>query len=419
VHEPGKKEGGNLMKSIISVALTVILSMLLVSCGGGGGGGGGGSGVPGSTGTVSVGLTDASTTDYRAVYVTISEVAVHRDGGNWDIVSSPNKTVNLLDLVNGIRQDLGLATLPTGHYTQMRLILDSKPDTSLNILSRAHPYANYFIDNSSTPQEIELKVPSGFQTGIKIVKGFDINANQTTELVLDFDAARSIVKAGASGKWLLKPTIKVLNTLEYSIIQGNAGQPGVLVSAQVYFGDPLTREVACAAGQECVLVSSQVYDGSATVEDKVQVRAATVTDISGNYKLFVEPGSYTLVEYKDDYKTYYRDQKVITTAGLVYDASTNFLVGDASGTLTSNPVDIPGADTEQYATFSIRQAATVDGNPEQIEVKSVNVADGGTLNTTLPVGTYTAVISTFGKTTLVLPFTVTKNTTTNIGPIKF
>jgi hypothetical protein len=37
---------------------------------------------------------------------------------------------------------------------------------------------------------------------------------------LDFDASRSIVKAGSSGKWLLKPTIKVLDTEEYSVISG-------------------------------------------------------------------------------------------------------------------------------------------------------------------------------------------------------
>ncbi|MDL1978816.1 MAG: DUF4382 domain-containing protein, partial [Deltaproteobacteria bacterium] len=57
-------------------------------------------------------------------------------------------------------------------------------------------------------------------SGIKILHGFDINKGQTTELILDFDASRSIVKAGSSGKWLLKPTIKVLDTEEYSVISG-------------------------------------------------------------------------------------------------------------------------------------------------------------------------------------------------------
>ncbi len=305
------------MKPFALAALTIFCSLLFLSCGGGGGG------VPSSsTGTLKLGLTDASATTYQAIYVTVAQVAVSRDGERWDILSSPNKTVNLLDLVNGVRQSLSLATLATGHYTQVRLILGSTPDTSVNILSLAHPYANYFIDRGIPVQEIELKVPSGLQTGIKIVKGFDIGANQTTELVLDFDAARSIVSAGAGGKWLLKPTVKVLNILEYSIIQGNAGQTGVLVSAQA-------------------------YDGAAAMpEEKPTVRAATVSDADGNYKLFVEPGSYTLVGYKDGNAPYYKDAKVVTIAGSIVDAS--FLLAAAeTGTVTGNPVLMPGPDQEQ------------------------------------------------------------------------
>jgi len=363
--------------------------MFITACGGGGD-----SGSSGSTGTLSVNLTDASTTEYQAIYITIQQVAVHKDGGGgWDVISSPNKTYNLLDLVNGVREELALATLTSGHYTQMRLILTDTPDNSINILSIKHPYGNYFIDSSG--QSIELKVPSGFQTGIKIVKGFDINANQTTELILDFDAARSIVKAGSSGQWLLKPTIKLLNTTEYSIISGNAGASGVLVSAQVY------NSLATLA------------------EEKVEVKAATVSDGSGNYKLFLEPGSYTLVGYKDGFSPFYKNAKVVTTAGNTY--TENFSLGSASstGTLSSGTVSISGADQEQYATISIRQNATVNFNPEQIEVKKLNVANGGTIDTGLPVGSYTAVISTYGKTTIEQLFAISSNLNTNTGNINF
>ena len=377
------------MKSKFWVQFFATGLMLLTACGGGGD-----SGSSGSTGTLSVNLTDASTTEYQAIYVTIQQVAVHKDGGGgWDVISSPNKTYNLLDLVNGVREELALATLTSGHYTQMRLILTDTPDNSINILSRNHPYGNYFIDSSG--QSIELKVPSGFQSGIKIVKGFDINANQTTELILDFDAARSIVKAGSSGKWLLKPTIKLLNTTEYSIISGNAGASGVLVSAQV-------------------------YNSAATlVEDRVEVKAATVSDDSGNYKLFLEPGSYTLVGYKDGFSPFYKNAKVVTTTGNTY--TENFSLGSASstGTLSSGTVSISGADQEQYATISIRQDATVSFNPEQIEVKKLNVANGGTIDTGLPVENYTAVISTFGKTTLEQLFAIFSNSNTDIGNIIF
>ena len=377
------------MKSKFWVQIFTSGLMFLTACGGGGD-----SGSSGSTGTLSVNLTDASTIEYQAIYITIQQVAVHKDGGGgWDVISSPNKTYNLLDLVNGVREELALATLTSGHYTQMRLILTDTPDNSINILSIKHPYGNYFIDSSG--QSIELKVPSGFQSGIKIVKGFDINANQTTELILDFDAARSIVKAGSSGQWLLKPTIKLLSTTEYSIISGNVGASGVLVSAQAY------NSLATLA------------------EEKVEVKAATVSDDSGNYKLFLEPGSYTLVGYKDGFSPFYKNVKVVTTAGNTY--TENFSLGSASstGTLSSGTVSISGADQEQYATISIRQNATVSFNPEQIEVKKLNVANGGTIDTGLPVGNYTAVISTFGKTTLEQLFAIFSNSNTDIGNIIF
>jgi hypothetical protein len=365
----------------------LLLLAIVLNCGGGGGGDTGNSG---STGTINASLTDTSTTDYQAIYVTVQQVAVHKDGGGgWDVISSPNKTYNLLELVNGVRENLALATLATGHYSQMRLILSDTPDNSINILSKKHPYGNYFIDN--TGQSVELKVPSGFPTGIKMVKGFDINANQTTEIILDFDAARSIVKAGSSGQWLLKPTVKVMETKECSIISGNAGAEGILVSAQTY--DSL----------------------AVLVEDKVQIEAATVSDGNGDYKLFLRPGSYTLVGYQDGFAPFYKNTKVVTTAGNTY--TENFSLSSASTGTLSGTISISGADQEQYATISIRQDSTVNGNPEQIELKSINVANGATFTTGLPVGSYSAVISTYGKTAKDQPFTISANSNIDIGSI--
>lgn len=356
--------------------LCLPLVMLAVSCGGGGGEGGG------STGTMNLSLTDASTPDYQAIYVTIKQVEVHRDGGSrWEVVSTPNKTYNLLELVNGVREELALATLATGHYTQMRLILSHTHDNSINILSVTHPYANYFIDSSGG--SIELKVPSGFQTGIKIVKGFDINTNETTELILDFDAARSIVKAGSSGKWLLKPTIKLLDTQAYSIISGNAGEPDVLVSAQT-------------------------YRSSASLADRVQVQAASLSDINGDYKLFLEPGDYTLVGYKDGNSPFFSDAKIKTTGGNTSENNDFVWTDSPMGTLNGK-VSISNVDPEQHATVSIRQEVIVGGITEQIEIWSLNALNGVGFGVSLPHGDYTAVASSYPKEPIEKPFTIPRD----------
>lgn len=375
------------MRKSLWFAILSMGAFLLLACGGGGGG------TSGGTGTLSVALTDASTDDYRAVYVTIKRVDVHRDGGSWETVSEPKATYNLLELVNGVRETLGLKDLPAGHYTQMRLILDSRPDNTRNILGNRHPYANYFIDRSDG--EVELKVPSGLQTGVKIVRGFTISSGGTTEIILDFDAARSIVQAGASGQWLLKPTIKVLETRELCRIEGSAGQGGILVSAQV-------------------------YDGSAAAaENRVRVQAATVSEDNGSYVLLVPPGTYTLVGYKDGYAPYVKGTKIVVEAGDVVTENMTLSAAD-TGTLAGGPVTIAGGGTEDDATVSVRQETTVGGATEEIEVKAFNVVNNLSFDSiTLPVGDYTAVVSSAGKTAIEREFSVAKGTETDIGEIAF
>jgi hypothetical protein len=347
----------------------------------------------GSTGTINLSLTDASTTDYQAVYITVKRVEVQKAGGEgWTVISTPEKTYNLLDLVNGVREELALASLPSGHYTQMRLILSDIPDGSLNIRSTRHPYSNYFINNIN--ESVELKIPSSYQTGIKIVQGFDINANETTELVLDFDATRSIVQAGSSGQWLLKPTIKMFETKNSCIISGNAGQPGVLVSAQVYNAST-----------------------SVPIDERVQIEAASVSDPDGNYKLFVAPGSYTLVGYKDGYSPFYSSSKIITVAGNTYSENLS-LASVSTGTLAGG-ISIPGSNPELNATGSIRQDVTIGGNPEQIQLKLLNIANGGTFSSTLPVGSFKLVVSTAGYDAIENQVSINSGLISDIGNIAF
>ncbi len=372
-------------RKILTFLMASMASLFLASCGSGG------------NGTLSVGLTDASTDAYQAVYVTIKEVQVHLSGdadSKWSTVGTPDKTYDLLQLVNGVRESLGIADLAAGHYTQMRLILGDKPDGSINILSQAHPSANYVIDLSGNPHE--LKVPSGMQTGIKIVQGFDINANSTTELVLDFNASASVVVAGSSGHYLLQPTIKVLDTHDASIISG-----AVTKSA----------DGSALAG---AMVSAQVFNGSAAdAKDRVTIQAATVADASGKFSLFLSPGTYNLVFYTDGFQAFVT--KITVTAG---ETATQDASLDAATTGTvSGMVSMASGDPEAFVTLSFRHDATIEGAAEQIELVSVNVANGGSYSITLPAGGVTVVSSSFNQTTQSATATVTAgvNTVLNVN----
>jgi len=360
--------------------------LFLSACGGGGSSS---SSTDGGQGTLSTSLTDASTEDYQAVYVTIERVDVHHDDDeSWETVANPGKTYNLLDLVNGVVEQLGEVILDSGHYTQMRLIIGEDHDQSLNIFDQPHPYANYIIDQDDLAQE--LKVPSGTQTGLKIVNGFDINDNQTTELILDFDALRSVVKAGSSGKYLLKPTVKVLTTADYAIVYGT------VTAAEI---DPLTP-------LENTFVTAQIAAPEEDdVKDRVVIQSGTLSAENGEYALFLEPGSYNLVANLAGYLP------ACTTVALGEDstsivdfslAAEAVLPGSISG-----QVSIDSVTEDQHITIEFRREADCSGDNQMTTVKSVEIADGGLYEVTLAPGEYQVVVTSYGKeTTVIDPVTV-------------
>ena len=343
----------------------------------------------GGSGTFSLLLADATTDAYNAVYVTIREVDVATDDDAWSVVSTPNRTYNLLALVNGVREQLALTDLPPGHYTQMRLIIGDLPDAGVNILSQAHPYANYVIDSEDAYHA--LKIPSGLQTGIKIVYGFDINANSTTELILDFDASKSVVVAGSSGLYLLEPTIQVLSTALASIVRGTVTRASDL------------------SGVKGALVSAQVYDPTAAdAKDRVVVRTSTASADDGGYEIFVAAGAYNVVAAKEDFAP----AGAAVTTHEDETATQDFALAAADYGEVAGSASISGADDETFVTLSFRQAVTLGGADVWIEVASVNVANGGDYKVGLPAGDYAVVASTAGRTTQEAAVTVSAGATT-------
>ena len=377
------------LKILSAFLLCLGVGLLLYACGGGGSGGG--------VGTLSTSLTDSSTDEYQAIYVTIARVEVHNDAGDtWQTVATPGATYNLLDLVNGVRENLGLATLAAGHYTQMRLIIGLTPGAGLNLFSQPHPYANYLIDKSGAIHE--LKVPSGPETGLKLVNGFDINADQTTELILDFDALRSVVIAGSSGQYLLKPTIKVLDTAEGAIVSGTvtdaATEPptplsGALVTAQT---------ATTAAGID--------------VKDQVVVAAGTLTDANGGYALFLAPLSYNLVAVEAGYLP--ACSPVELGAGDTSQVDFSLTAAAAAPGTIAGTVSIAAAVADQHVTIDFRQEIDCGGTSQVVTVKSLNVADGGSYTVELPAGDYQVVASSFGKDSQTADATVVSAATTTL-----
>ena len=191
------------------LALGGMLVAGLAACGGGGG-----SASTDSSGTLRLALTDAPACGYDAVNVTIQKVRVHQsdsanpdDPNGWsEIVLNPALRVDLLKLQNGDLAELGEVTLPTGSYNQMRLVLAENSTNPTVALANS-----VVLTSDLTKTEVALKTPSGQQSGVKAQKfKVDIAANQLANFVIDFDACKSVVVAGNSGQYLLKPQLNVI-----------------------------------------------------------------------------------------------------------------------------------------------------------------------------------------------------------------
>lgn len=113
-----------------------------------------------------------------------------------------NKGVyNLLDFANGKDTLLADQMVPSGKLSQVRLILG---DNNTVVIGN-HSY--------------NLTTPSAQQSGLKLNVHADFVTGVAYEYTIDFDAARSIVETG-SGKYILKPVIKVFTNAVSGAIRG-------------------------------------------------------------------------------------------------------------------------------------------------------------------------------------------------------
>ncbi len=131
--------------------------------------------------------------DFQQVNVEVLKVQVNHSGAGWIDLPTNGGIYDLLTLQNDVSATLvDVGVLPSGHLNQFRLILGD--DNTVMVDSVYYP----------------LSTPSAQQSGLKINLNSDFEPNVYYQLLLDFDAANSIVTQG-NGGYSLKPVIKVLS----------------------------------------------------------------------------------------------------------------------------------------------------------------------------------------------------------------
>lgn len=132
----------------------------------------------------------------------ISDKNLDSDNGSSFITLMEQEVdVNLLELTNGVIENLANIEVPIGTYDLVRVYVKG---------------ISVVLTDGTT---YDLKVPSGEQTGIKVFikPGIVVNGGLTSDLLLDFDVSRSFVVKGNSKSlegikgFNFKPVIKVSN----------------------------------------------------------------------------------------------------------------------------------------------------------------------------------------------------------------
>jgi hypothetical protein len=315
------------------------LALLLASCGGGGGIGGTGM----DTGTLRVKLTDAPACGFNEVNVTVLKVRVHKsptagdDDAGWSeiLVDPAKQRIDLLELTNGVLAELGQAALPAGTYTQLRLVL-AENDGSASLANSVVP--------TTGRSEVALDTPSAQQTGLKMKVNLEVPASKVLDVVLDFDACKSVVKRGSSGQYNLKPVITVTPVLS---------DAGLRIVGWV------DQAIASNA-----TVSAQT--GGTPVK-------ATPSDDNGKFVLYPVPvGTYDLVVTAQGRVTAVMTGVPVTDTAYTYVNSEAVRIAPPVAATPRRSV----AGTATPATATVRALQTLTGGPT-VEVASAPV-DGST-----------------------------------------
>jgi hypothetical protein len=214
------------MKTKLSISIFILSAVTFQACGGGGGSDAGSGSQLGAS-RLEVRLTDAPG-EFTEVVVTIDGVSVKTTGsaGFVDLPLNMNVGVGGAVVERDLAQERLTINLVALSGSSLRLALGEIPPGAIEQI-RLHVVPTV-VDGTETPWIVEdvpgaqrerLKVPSGEQSGIKIVpRNVDVASQGLTSITLDWDASKSIVILGNRPNphrgfdFILKPVIFVLES---------------------------------------------------------------------------------------------------------------------------------------------------------------------------------------------------------------
>lgn len=205
----------------------------LAACGGGGGS-------PADTAAATsqsrmrLWVADAPPADgAQHVVVIFTAVELTGDGGNPVTITFPApKTIDLVTQSSTASAELFDQPIPPGSYGQVRLMVnaDGSANNSYIVLADGSMHG--------------LLVPSGAETGLKLVTGFTVPSSGVVDYTIDFDLRKAITcPPGQAPACILKPVERLVNNTTVGNIQGQVttSLPSGCTPGVYLYGGAVTR----------------------------------------------------------------------------------------------------------------------------------------------------------------------------------
>lgn len=205
--------------------------------------------------------------------IIINQIDAKSSGDRVTSALSVPKTIDLIQLKNGLVSVVVDLNLPAGEYKELNLIIESG---SVDL---------------KTGEHFNLKIPSGASSGLKLVfnPSLNITTSASEDILLDIDLSRSFVPQGDSKDastikgFHFKPTLRMAN----------------LTSAGTVSGKVLSDNTTASASDDFKLAGAVVNISQADV-----IVSTAVTDDLGNFKIIGLPqGSYSMTIESVGYNT--------------------------------------------------------------------------------------------------------------------
>jgi hypothetical protein len=182
-------------------------------------------------GQLAVNLVDAPPLGVDQIVVNVTKVTAHSSADGWVTVASyPANAPLAVDLLTLQSSPLavGLVSLQAGRVTQLRLYVTQGGNW-------------VHVTGDPAGAQTTLVVPSGYESGIKILGPWTVGACARTSVTLDFDGAASVAAhaTGTGTEWILRPTIHAKKS-DFTPIACEGGG-----------GSSCGVEVPCPSGQTC------------------------------------------------------------------------------------------------------------------------------------------------------------------------